>query len=249
MKMKRRIFSGATCDQVVYNVSDRVKDPKKAKPRVRFKNDEERAEHRRLIGRRHHARLVNANFGPTSFYSTHTFDDEHEVHDFRDARAIRDEYYRLLKKRYPDAKINLYMGRGKSTHRIHFHMLSDGIPEEAIKELWTWGGIKHCVHLRENTRYNGIDCGQDYTGLANYLYDHWTREQGGRVRYKYSRKTVKMPDEEKPTECKVNYSPERPPVAPKGYRFLYVDYNRYGYMCFHYVKEVHKARRNRRADE
>ena len=64
--MKRRIFSGATCDQVVYSVSDRVKEPKKAKPRVRFKNDEERAEHRRLIARRYHARLSNANYGPSS---------------------------------------------------------------------------------------------------------------------------------------------------------------------------------------
>ena len=75
----------------------------------------------------------------------------------------------------------------------------------------------------------------NYTGLANYLYDHWTEEQGGQ-RYKYSRKTCIQPEEEPETECAREYSPERPPIAPKGYEFVSTEYNKYGYMCFHYVR-------------
>ena len=71
------------------------------------------------------------------------------------------------------------MGRGKGTHRIHFHMVSEGIPEEQIRKLWGMGEIVRIEHLREHNYYSGIDHGQDYTGLANYLFGHWTPEQGG----------------------------------------------------------------------
>ena len=132
------------------------------------------------------------------------------------------------------------MGRGKGTHRIHFHMVSDGIPEETIRKKWKNGDVLRIEHLRESCTYQGKNIGQDYTGLANYLYDHWTEEQGGQ-RYKYSRKTCIQPEEEPATECAREYSPERPPIAPKGYEFVSTEYNKYGYMCFHYVR-----RRDRR---
>ena len=44
-RVKRRIFSGVVCEQEVYTVSDRA-NIKKAEPRPRFKDDEERAQHR-----------------------------------------------------------------------------------------------------------------------------------------------------------------------------------------------------------
>ena len=44
-------------------------------------------------------------------------------------------------------------------------------------------------------------------------------------------------EEEEPTKARIDYCPERPPIAPKGYRFVRVEYNRYGYMCFHYVRD------------
>ena len=37
---------------------------------------------------------------------------------------------------FPGARILIYMGRGKGTHRIHFHMVSEGIPEDMITKLW-----------------------------------------------------------------------------------------------------------------
>ena len=123
-RVKRRIFSGVVCEQEVYTVSDRA-NIKKAEPRPRFKDDEERAQHRIGISKRKHQRLVNENFSPLSLYSTLTFDDDSEVHTFSEARRIRDNYFRRLQRACPDAKIIIYMGRGKSTNRIHFHMISD----------------------------------------------------------------------------------------------------------------------------
>ena len=46
-RVKRRIFSGAVCEQEVFNISDRLTDIKKAEPRPRFKTEEEREQARK----------------------------------------------------------------------------------------------------------------------------------------------------------------------------------------------------------
>ena len=127
-KVKRRIFSGVVCEQEVFNISARIKEIKHAAPKMRFRDEEERAKHREGISRRKHARLINENFSAASLYCTLTLDDAHEVHTFSEAKKIRDRYIRRLKYDYPDAVIFAYLGRGKSTHRIHMHMLVDGVP-------------------------------------------------------------------------------------------------------------------------
>ena len=132
------------------------------------------------IARRHHAQLFNeALRAGSSLYSTLTFDDENEVHTFPEARKIREVFLRRLRRRFPEARIMLYRGRGKSTERIHFHKVSEGIPKEVIKKQWIYGGTGRIVTLREHNTYNGVDYGADFTGLANYLFNHWTPEQGG----------------------------------------------------------------------
>lgn len=156
-RVKRRTFSGVVCEQEVYNVPDRIKSLEKAEPRPRFKNEEERELHRIGISRRKHARLINENYGPTSLYSTLTLDNESEVHTFDEARRIRDLYVRRLKYHVPDAKINIYMGRGKTTFRIHFHMISEGVSEKLIRDLWGLGDVLRIEHLREHNYYNGVD--------------------------------------------------------------------------------------------
>lgn len=158
-RVKRRIFSGAVCEQEVFNISDRLTDIKKAEPRPRFKTEEEREQHRIGISRRKHARLVNENFSPRSLYSTLTLDNENEVHTFKEAKRIRDLFVRRLKYAFPDAVIFIYLGRGKNTNRIHAHMLSDGVPEEAIKKQWIYGSIVRIDHLREHNYYDGVDHG------------------------------------------------------------------------------------------
>lgn len=246
-QVKKRIFAGAVCDQVIYQKEDDgTRGISLKNPKPRFKNEAEREAHKLAISRRHHALLINANFGPTSYFSTLTFDDANEVYDYKDARRLRDNYYRRLRHAFPDAKIAIYMGRGRSTARIHFHMLSDGIPEEMIKEKWTFGEIRECRRFREHNidRVTGQDHGHDYTNVANYYFDHWSPEQGSGKRYKHSNNFT-QPEEEKPALCILQYSAEHPPRPPKGYIYTGDCFiTGYGYMRFRYVIDPRTYPRN-----
>ena len=232
-RVKRRTFSGVVCEQEVYTIPDRA-DPKKAEYRPRFENAEDRARHRNEMSRRNHTRLFNANFSPESLYSTLTFDSENECHDAKECRILRDRYFRRLRRACPDAVIFLYYGQGKNTHRFHLHMVTHGIPEEVIKAKWTFGSVTRVDHLRERCVYDGVDHGPDYTGLANYLFDHWREEFGGH-RFKCS-KNLRRPEREDPREAKRAYTEEKPPRAPKGYILVETKSNQYGYLYFKYIK-------------
>lgn len=234
-RVKRSIFAGAVCEQIVYTVADSTRDIKNSKPKPRFRTNEERERHKSEIARRHNAQLLNNNFrAGISLYSTLTFNDEYEVHTFSEARGIRNAFIRRLRRRFPDAKIMLYMGRGKSTERIHFHMVSDGIPKKVIREQWIYGGTGRIVPLREHNKYNGVDYGADFTGLANYLFYHWTHEQGGH-RY-YRTRNIETPKKERVTLIMRDYSVDKPPRTPKGYKIVELEYNEFGYLYFKYVK-------------
>lgn len=242
-KVKRRIFSGVVCEQEVFNISARIKEIKHAAPRMRFRDEGERAKHREGISRRKHARLINENFSAASLYCTLTLDDAHEVHTFSEAKKIRDRYIRRLKYDYPDAVIFAYLGRGKSTHRIHMHMLVDGVPPEVIRKKWGQGSVLRVDRLREHNYYNGIDHGQDYTGLANYLFDHWTPEQGGH-RWKQT-KNARRPDIENAKPVRRAYSESRPPAAPKGYILVETRGNAFSYLYYKYIKCPDKPETNK----
>ena len=237
--MKRRIFSGAVCEQIVYNVPDGVRIPENYDPervkKERFKDAEAYEKFKEDISRKTHSRSFHANFGPGDLYSTLTFDDDWEVHTFTDAKKIRKNFVGALKRRYPDAVIFLYMGRGKGTERIHFHMVSSGIPEEFVSKKWKYGSVRRFTKLREHNWYDGVDYGQDYTGLANYLFNHWTEEVGGH--HWFQTRNARKPDAEDPTEVRITggYSEKRPPVAPKGYKLVETKATKYGYLYFKYV--------------
>ncbi|MBR0081561.1 MAG: hypothetical protein IJP98_02340 [Clostridia bacterium] len=247
-RVKQRIFAGAVCEQEVYSVtSNRKRTAKDSVPRIRFQSEEEYEQHKAGISRRHFVQLVNANFSPTSLYSTLTFDQENEVHTFEEAQQLRDRYWRRLKRMYPDAVICIVVGRGKSTKRIHLHMLSEGVDVAALLDEWTYGDIVDVQHLREHNYYNGIDYGADYTALANYLWNHWTPEQGGH-RYKIT-KNARKPEKERPTEPVTAYSLEHPPRPPRGYAYVEGFSTEYGYLHFKYVKIPEKdPKRGSRGD-
>lgn len=247
VQLRKKQWYGQICEQQVYTVPDGVRkvqeyDPEKQK-RQRFESDEAYQKFMTERARRNHVRRFHANFSPTSLYSTLTFDDDWEVHTFEEARKIRKSYVGMLKRKYPDAVIFLYMGRGKGTNRIHFHMVSEGVPEEFIIEKWKYGRIRHINHLRQHCWYEGIDRGQDYTGLANYLFNHWTEEIGGH--HWFMTKNARKPDVEEPTEVKVagGYSAKRPPKAPKGYTLVEITATCYGYWSFKYVVTPQKESR------
>ena len=232
LRLKRRTFSGVVCEQEVYSAPT-SRNYKKSEPRPRFANEEDRQQHKLNISRRRHARLVNENFTPASLYSTLTFDSENECHSYTECKILRDRFVRRLKRKYPDAVIFIYMGRGKHTNRYHIHMLSNGIPQEYIEKQWIYGAVNRIEHLRVHNFYDGVDHGQDYTALADYLFNHWEPEQGSH-RWKQTR-NARQPEKENATICLRAYSESRPPKAPKGYMLVEAKANQYGYMYFKYV--------------
>ena len=234
MRAKRRIFAGSVCEQEVYTVPERVKDAGRYEPRPRFSSKEEYEEFKRQIARRNFARKVNATFSPQSLYITLTLDRENEAHTYEEADAIINPLWRRLRRLNPDMQAVLSKGFGKRTSRIHFHMIVNGITEEQIREKWNAGKVARIEHLREHNYYNGVDHGQDYTGLANYLFDHWEPEQGAR-HYKGTRNLCE-PEVEEATEVKRTYSESKPPKPPKGYKLVSAKITPYGYMNFKYVK-------------
>ena len=247
VRVLQRTYSGAVMEHKEWTWAPRGRDVSKAKPpKPRFENEEERKQHGLLISKRKFARKMNANFTPKSLKCTLTFDNESEVHTFEEARQIRERFIRRIQYKYPNAVVVLVMGRGKHTNRIHFHMVSDGVPEEYIRKQWIYGKIVEVENLREHNWYDGVDHGQDYTGLANYMFDHWTEEQGGH-RWRQT-KNVREPEAEKPEEIDSaeEYSEQNPPEPPEGYILVESKGNRYGYLYFKYVKEPQKVERKKK---
>lgn len=238
--VKRKVWAGVTLDQEVMIVSDpKDGDIRKARPKLRFKSEEEREEHREKMALKRFIRLFNATFRPGDLYATLTFDDDHEVHTFAEARRVRDAYWRRLRRRWPEAAMCLVMGRGKSTSRIHFHLVAQGMPGEGLTACWSWGMVLEPIRvLREHNFYmdaqgNKVDHGADFRGLAVYLFRHWTAEQGG-CHYKATR-NMRPPDREERTQCNRRYTEANPPKAPKGYLYIGCDVTPWGYACYHYV--------------
>ena len=249
--MKKRIFSGAICEQLVYNVPNGVRDFKSYDPekprRKRFKDAAEYEAFKQKISLRKFIRAVHANFTAEDLYSTLTFNNDWEVHTFEEAKRIRYNFVRSLQRKYPDAVIFIVMGRGNGTDRIHFHMLSSGVPEDFISSKWKYGEVKRFSQLRAHNWYNGVDHGQDFTGLCIYMFDHWTEEVGGH--HWFQTRNAKQPDEEEPTEVKIRggYSEKRAPAAPKGYKLVEAKANRYGFLYYKYVVVPPKESRKKAA--
>ncbi len=242
-RVKRKTYSGVICEQEVYLTRAKGDAVKAAKPpRERFKSEEERVAHREAMARRRFVRLVNANFSPTSLYGTLTFDAAHELHSFEDARRVRDNFVRRLKYAYPDAVICVVMGRGETTSRIHFHTLTEGIPEGEIAARWPYGAVARIVPLRAHNYYGGVDHGADYTSLASYLFDHWTVEQGGH--HYYITRNARAPEVGDAVPCKRVYTEDKPPVM-RGYTLVEVRSTRYGYIYYKFVKDVEKGKPGR----
>ena len=233
--VKKKIYAGATCDVLIYNAPEQ-RTGGFGKPRLRFKNETERAEHRRLIARRHCARLINENITSNGLYCTLTFDREHEIHTVAEARRERTNFRRRLQRKYPDAVIFLFYGRGgANTQRFHFHVICEGIPADYIRKAWTGGEVDRIENIRECCHDSkGNEIGADYTGLSNYCFDHWTEEQGGHY---YSRTdNVRQPEEEEAEETEEDYRTGAVPEMPAGYNLVDCTRTNYGFYLFHYVR-------------
>lgn len=244
-RYKRRTFTGVVLEQEVFYAPDNVHNLRSYDPEPRGRSPAEREEFNSKQSLKRFVRNVNNNFTPDDYYTTHTLDDDHLVDTFAEAKKILSAYIRSLQRTFPKVRLIAVMGRGKRTNRIHFHFIISGATRKAISQKWTWGRIKNIEHLREHNYYNRIDHGADYTGLAVYLFDHWTPEQGKGKRW---RQTINLerPKPERPTPIKRAYSEQRPPAAPKGYKLVEARSTTYGYQYFKYIKIPEKPASKRR---
>lgn len=233
---KRNVYSGSVLEQEVYIIAANTKNIKAAEPKPpHCRTEEEREAHRTAASKRRFRRMMNTNFDPLSFYVIFTIDNDHYVDNFKDADRIMNNYIRRLRTSFPDSVIVAVMGRGKNTNRIHFHAVIARADEAAIVGKWNAGKIVRIEHLREHNFYEGVDRGCDFTGLADYMFEHWTPEQGGK-RWKQTR-NVRQPIKEKPKPIRRRYDVSKPPKAPDGYELTGYYETPYGYQCFTYVRK------------
>lgn len=242
MRVKQEIHAGTVTEVAVYNVRDTI-EPRKAKLRPRFQTPEDYQAFKEAEGLKKFVRLINANFTPRSKKGTLTCDDNHECHTYSEMKRVRAVYVRRIRRKYPNAKMVIVMGRAKSNKaKIHLHYIIDGVPEEDIRAFWTWGEIVECVSLRENCIYDGVDHGRDYKGIATYYWKHYTPDQG--KNHYYATKNLIHPKPEKPVEVKRNYTVTKPPRAPKGYVLVDAAETPWGYLYFKFVKLETKQKKN-----
>ena len=233
---KRKTYSGAVLEQEVYIIAPNTKKLKRAEPKPPPNMTlEERQQYNDKQALRRFIRNINTNFGPWAFYVTLTFIDAMLPETFKEARQILNNYIRRLQYAAPELMAVAVMGRGRKSGRIHFHLIIAGADVKTITGKWTGGGVTRVDPLRAHNIYNGKDHGPDYTGLATYLFKHWTPEQGTGKRWRQT-KGLQPPEKKKPQRIKRRYSEAKPPKAPKGYFLVESKGTKYGYQYFKYVR-------------
>lgn len=228
--------SGAVHEIEIYSAPI-CRDPM-PKPRPeRVRSAEEREIYNRKKSEKHFVRLVNTNFTSKDYYVTLTYDNEHLPSCFEAAQNNLDNYTRRLKRGNPQAKIISVTGYGKKSGRLHHHLIISGVAEADIINKWNGGAVVRAEKLRAHNFYNGKDCGEDFTGLALYMFAHTPTDHKGK-RWKQT-KSIQQPYSEKPKAVSRVYSESRPPKAPNGFELAEVftsDFYGSGYIRFKYVR-------------
>lgn len=234
---ERRIYAGHTLEIQRY-LTESVRSAGRTGPNPRFKTQEDRQEFMLKRSRVKFERLVNENFTPAGFYCTFTFDEENECHTVEETNYLRGLYTRRIKRKYPEAKMVSVIGKGKKTDRYHVHMIIEGAPADYIEAQWSYGDVRRVEPMREHNYYDGVDHGRDYTALADYMFNHWTPDQGQR-KWKATR-NLRQPEIEVETEpaseeAKRTYHDSKLPETPKGYILIEAQSTKYGFNRFRYV--------------
>lgn len=234
---KRVTRSGAVCEIECYTVSETVRDIGKSSPKPEnIRTPEEKVRYNNHRSEKRFVRLVNTNFTSAAYYVTLTYDDEHLPKSYEEAQKKLDNYIRRLRYSNPHAKIVAVTGYGRSSGRLHHHLIIDFVSENDILSKWFFGKIAKVEHLRKNNYYNGVNHGEDFTALAIYMHKHTPSEHKGK-RWKQT-KNIQQPIQEKAKQVKRIYTPERPPQTPEGFELVEVKRCEFfnGYICFKYVR-------------
>lgn len=233
-KYKRKIYAGCVLDVEVYTANEGVKDENDIEKKLsRPRSEEEKKIANERQARKRFVGNMNATFQYGGLYVTLTYDEENMPQSYEEAEKNLKRFIRKLRYKFPGVKIMAVTGYGRKSGRLHHHLVISGAWESYIIKKWTGGAVTRIEPLRAHNIYDGVDHGRDYTALANYLFNHAIEVRGKRW---IQTKNVSLPEKEAAAEIKRNYSPEKPPKTPKGYKLVNVYEGVNGFLNFKYVK-------------
>ena len=233
-QVKRTTYAGNICQNVIYAKRERELRLRHYKqPRPRFRNEQEREEHRRKISLHRFVLALNAAFSSRGYFGTLTFDSQRfpEV-DFATAKKERDNFIRRIKRAYPEAVLALVIGAGDKEGRLHIHIIIEGVDPVKIGDIWSRGFV-YLKALYEYSEHNCTSCGADYTAVARYMFDQAIAEIG-QHRYYISRNADK-PEVQEPEVCTEIYTLSHCPEEP-GYILVRSYADVYGNLFFWYAR-------------
>lgn len=234
-KCKRNIYSGCVLDVEVYTINDGVKNADDIENKLfRPRTAEEKRTANERQAKKRFTRNMNATFSSGGLYVTLTYDNENLPQSYKEAVQNLKNFIRVLRYKFPDAKIMAVTGYGRRSGRLHHHLVVSGVEESFIVKKWNKGLITRIETLRAHNVYNGIDHGRDYTALAHYLFAHAV-DRGKGKRWVQT-KNISQPEKEEAKEIKRNYSVDKPPRTPKGYILVDAYEGVNGFLNFKYVK-------------
>lgn len=237
MRYKRKTYSGVVLEQEVYFAGEGAKDAPDIERRLWHpKTEAEKKAANERQSQKRMTRLINSTFAVGGSYVTLTYDDKHLPETWEEAEKILKKYIRVIKYKFPNARIVAVTGEGRRSGRLHHHLIIAGAWESYIVKKWTCGSVVRIEPLRAHNYYDGKDCGRDYTALALYLWAHSASRPKKGKRWVQTKNCV-QPEAEKAQEIRRDYSAEKPPRTPKGYRFVYAYEGKNGYLLFKYVKD------------
>ncbi|MCL2053516.1 MAG: hypothetical protein FWG90_03615 [Oscillospiraceae bacterium] len=217
--IRTKTYSGAVLEYEQFTISDTIVNMKTVKPKTRRDlTPEEKAEHTRRQSKTRFTRAVNRNFTHKSYYLTLTYNAESLPLTIEEAVKSRNLYIRRIKHSNPDAKIIAVTGYGRRSGRLHHHLIIDNAAEADIIGKWTGGEVYHIENLRRHNYYGMVDHGEDFTGLAEYLFSHVPENYVGK-RWYQSKNLIK-PEEKDKRQSKIVYTESNPPKAPAGYKHV-----------------------------
>lgn len=201
------IYSGAVLERERYQLF-RGGGIKSRRPNTRFSTDRQRKLNT-INSKKKLTRLINSNFVPGDLFVTLTYDSEFYPADIEKADRDLENYFRRIKYALEKAGIKslkyvAVTGRGSKRGRIHHHFIVPAMGLEILRSRWKRGNVK--IKPLKNYR--------DYTGLALYLYNHYTTGK----RWKQSH-YLKRPKPKKKI-MKRHFCPDTRPHVPKGYRLI-----------------------------
>ncbi len=237
---KRVVKSGAVMEVEYYDISPRVRHLRGAEPPPEpARTPEEQARVNRQVRLKRHIRNMNTNFGPWALYATLTFMNKHLPQTMADAWRVLDNYVRRLQSACPALKLYAVVGRGVTTKRIHCHIVVSGADKRTLIAKWGLGKVRKVKNLYEHCIYDGVDCGRDYRGLAEYLFEHMERDEENKGKQMKRAGRLDKPRKDTPKRVVNAQNAQRWPKTPPGYMPTTIyrsDTSRGAYWCYRFSR-------------